>query len=66
MKITITPSAEFVELNGAPCRIWTGKTHRGIPVTLYVTRVQVDRDLDQDEFLRELVETDPPKIQPPQ
>jgi hypothetical protein len=65
MKITITPTRSIVDLNGVPCRIWTGKTERGIPVTLYVTRVQVDRDLAQDEFLRELVETEPPKIQPP-
>jgi len=65
MRITIKPSAAIVELNGTPCRIWTGNTQLGIPVTLYVTRIQVDRELDHEEFLRELVETEPPKIQPP-
>jgi len=65
MRVTITPTASIVQLNDSPCRVWTGTTERGIPVTLYVTRVQVDLDRDQSEFLAELTETEPPKIQLP-
>jgi hypothetical protein len=51
MTINITPTATIVCVNGAECRIWTGTTDRGVPVTLYVTRLQVDIDRDQSEFL---------------
>jgi len=55
MKITIEPTAAIIELEGpnggrVEARVWEGTTDKGTPVTLYVTRVQVDLKHDQAEF----------------
>jgi hypothetical protein len=60
MKITIENTSKIVELEGAvgrmPARVWEGHTESGIPVHCYVTRIAVARELDTEQFERELIE----------
>jgi len=39
MKLTIEPTDEFVKIEGASCRIWTGEDEAGTPVHVYVRTV---------------------------
>lgn len=56
MKIEIEPTERFESVNGSRCRIWTGKTDKGVNVECFVAMVQVHKDEDQTEFQRELSE----------
>lgn len=64
MKIEIEPTTKIVDVvqmqKIAKARVWQGKTGRGVPVTLLVLRVACDRDDDNSELERELVEQAPP------
>lgn len=65
MKIEIEPTTKIVDVavhgpNAVKARVWQGKTGRGVPVTLLVLRVACDRDEDNSELERELVEQAPP------
>lgn len=60
MKVCMESTEKIVALNGVPARIWEGHTESGIPVIVYVTRVQVPEDADQEQFQRELEEHRPP------
>lgn len=40
MKLTITPTAEFATVNGAPCRIWTGTDDAGTEIRAWIAVVQ--------------------------
>ena len=42
MKITLQSTARLVRVNGAPARVWEGKTEAGIPIAALVTQVVVD------------------------
>jgi hypothetical protein len=42
------------------CRIWDGRTERGVQIHAFVARVAVDESLDADELERELQETSKP------
>ena len=59
MKITLESTAEIVEINGQPCRVWEGATAKGVRVTAFITRLAVPADQDLGEFDRELKETPP-------
>lgn len=61
MKITIIPTSDLTEYDGAKCRIWKGQTESGIPVALAVRGVIVNEQSRQAEFQRDLYETIPPK-----
>lgn len=61
MQATITSTTEVVDLidiKGNPCvaRAWEGISAAGVPFTAYVTMVQVRREKDNSEFVRELSE----------
>lgn len=66
MQATITSTTEMVEItdiNGARCqaRVWEGVSAAGIPFTAYLTMVQVRREKDNSEFVRELNEHKAPE-----
>ncbi len=61
MKLTLKNTTKIVDLNGVPARIWQGQTDSGIPVVAYITRVQVSKDADCEQFSRELQETAAPR-----
>jgi hypothetical protein len=42
------------------CRIWDGRTERGVQIHAFVARIAVDEILDSDELERELQETSKP------
>jgi hypothetical protein len=62
VKIQIKSTTKIVQLNGVPARIWEGETESGIPVHCYVTRIQVQKDLDASQFERELQEHAKPSV----
>lgn len=68
MQATITSTTEVVEIkdpNGRLCmaRVWEGVTAAGIPFTAYLTMVQVRREKDNSEFVRELNEHKAPELE---
>jgi hypothetical protein len=60
MKITIENTAQIVEVNGAPARVWLGKTESGIEVQCLITRVAVLKTDDCSQFEAELDEQSAP------
>lgn len=56
MTMTISSTTKIVTLNGIQCRIWEGKTERGMPVHCYIPRVAVKNGLDASQFEVELEE----------
>ena len=54
MRITLESTTKIVEVNGVPARIWEGATESGIPIHVYVTRVAVEEQRNQEEFDRQL------------
>jgi hypothetical protein len=54
MKITVEATGKFETVNGVQARLWKGKTESGIEVQCWIALVQVHKDQDQTEFLREL------------
>jgi len=67
MRMTIESTDHVVEIlhKGAvvPARVWEGKTERGAPVAVLVTRIAAHLDSDQAEFEQDLKETRPPSPQ---
>ena len=63
MTITIENTEHVIELtnNGAtlPARVWQGRTAAGVPITVFVTRIAVNKGEDTSQFERELTETPP-------
>jgi len=43
-----------------PARVWEGRTERGVPVAVLVTRIAAYLEHDQSEFESDLRETRPP------
>ena len=64
MKVTLESTAQIVEVNGVPARVWDGTTESGIPVSVLVTRVAVERTQDTAQFEAELSECKAPKAVP--
>ena len=66
MRITIESTDRVVEIHMAnnardvPARVWEGKTEKGVPVAVLVTRIAAHIDHDQSEFEADLKETRPP------
>ncbi len=64
MKMTIESTTKIVQLEiggqRVPARMWEGKTARGIPVVVFVTRVGVLEDDDARELEAELLEQGKP------
>ena len=61
MKISIQSTNQFVEASGVRCRIWEGKTERGIPITVLVPRIAVANAEDTSQFEAELQEQSVPR-----
>lgn len=63
MHILIHSTTKIVTINGVPARIWEGRTHNGVRIHCYITRIAVDKDQDASEFERELQEHEPPSVE---
>ncbi len=62
MKITIESTDQMVKVNGAPARIWEGKTELGVPVFCMITKIGVHNKEDTSQFETELKECIPAEI----
>jgi hypothetical protein len=61
MKLTISSTSQIVTVNGSiQARVWEGKTESGIPVQCLIAQIAVDVNLRQEDFERELKETESP------
>ena len=63
MKITISPTAQLIDINGVQCRVWTGANEYGTRCDLFIARVVISKDEPaeaQAVFERELTEKRPP------
>jgi hypothetical protein len=56
MKLFLEATQDVTRVEGAPARIWKGKTESGIDVTAYICLVQVRKDADASQFESELQE----------
>ena len=63
MKITLTPTTTFTEINGVRCRVWRceTETETGAPLEAAIAMVRVPTGADNSEFERELEEKFPPR-----
>lgn len=59
MKIAITPTNTFTEIDGQRVRVWNGKTASGVPCKVFVARIAVETGREA-EFGRALTETGSP------
>lgn len=59
MKITLSPTAQIVSVNGAPHRVWEGHSEKGVPLQALIAQVAVHKDHDNSEFERDLRESNP-------
>lgn len=60
MKVTIESTTKIVNANGIDCRVWEGKTERGIEITCLIPRIAVRNGQDVSQFETELQEQRPP------
>lgn len=56
MQMTIESSEEFTVYQGLKCRIWRGKTRKGVEVFAFIPLVAHRREADASEFEHELKE----------
>jgi hypothetical protein len=63
MKMSIESTTKIVTFNGLPARVWEGKTAKGVPVIVFVTRVAVDKAHVAGELDAELEEHAPPSAE---
>lgn len=66
MRATITSTSAITEMKdpeGRPyaCRVWEGETEGGVKFTAYIGMVQINRQDDNSEFVRDLSESTPPR-----
>jgi len=58
LQISITPTERYATVEGAPCRIWRGRTSLGVECLVFVCGVAVpDDDTDITEFDAALLPT---------
>jgi len=58
MKIDLRPTGRFEYVNGVRCRMWEGSTDKGIELAAFIPLIAVRRELDNEEFQRELNEVE--------
>jgi hypothetical protein len=63
MFILIHSTTKIVTINGVPARIWEGRSHNGVKVHCYITRISVHKNEDTSVFERELQEHEPPSVE---
>lgn len=56
MKITIESTTKIVNANGIDCRVWEGRTERGVEITCLIPRIAVKNGQDASQFEVELQE----------
>lgn len=56
MQMTIESSSEIITYLGVKCRIWRGKTKRGVEVYAFIPLVAHSREADAAEFEHDLKE----------
>lgn len=54
MQIQIESTDQLTELDGVPCRVWNGTTAAGVPCLVFVHRIAVSNDENQQQFDAEL------------
>lgn len=68
MKITVESTDRIVKVSpreqdsSVPARVWEGTTDTGIPVSVLITRIAVERAEDTSQFEQELTEHRPPRV----
>ena len=62
MKITIEPTEDILDKGGTFCRVWTGKTEKGVVVTVAIAMLcAMFEDGQSDEEFQQLKELYAPK-----
>jgi hypothetical protein len=56
MTITISSTAKVVKLDGIDCRVWEGKTERGVDIICFIPRIAAKAVQDLSQFELELRE----------
>jgi hypothetical protein len=59
VKVTIESTTKIVSADGIQCRVWEGKTERGVEITCLIPRIAV-KNGDTEQFEVELQETRSP------
>lgn len=54
IQIAMTPTGEFTQVRGQPCRVWHGVSAEGVECLVYVALVAVRADQQSAEFDQEL------------
>jgi len=49
MKITIEPTGEFQTVNGAPARVWKGKTESGAEIMAFVATIALHKSATREQ-----------------
>lgn len=60
MTLTIASTDRIVEVNGTECRVWEGRTERGVKIQALIPRIAVQVGQDTSQFEAELKETHSP------
>lgn len=60
MRIQIEPTEIMTELDGVPVRVWNGITEAGTQCFVFVHRIAVSSDQNQEAFEAELKAQAPP------
>ena len=60
MKITVDSTTRIVKANGIECRVWQGKTDRGVRITCLIPSIAVEGGQDTTQFVAELEEHQQP------
>jgi hypothetical protein len=60
--LTLRPTGDLVEINGAPCRVWKGQTDHGVALVAFVACLAIDRrdHAENERFARVLRERQTP------
>lgn len=61
MKLTIESTTKLVLADGVEARVWQGETASGVPVSLLVVRIAVEKGQPSADFERELQEHAAPR-----
>jgi hypothetical protein len=64
VKVELESTDQLVVVSGVSCRVWQGKTAKGVPVHAFVALIRVRDDQDVSEFEAELTEQRKPTIGP--
>ena len=63
MELIIESTSKIVKLNGIDCRVWEGRTGRGVKVHAFIVRVGAKDDQDLSQFEEELREQRVPSVE---